>query len=191
MSNIGTADGTLGMDGSASTHDRGHFLRLFLAAERDILRYLSAILPHPQDARDVLQETALALWEEFDAYDSTRPFLPWAIGFALNKARQHSSRHARRPHLLADEPLLEKLQAEQAARGERFQPGHDRLSRCVEQLPPHHAAVLRGYYWDGSAIEQLAAGARTSVDAIYKRLQRIRAILLDCVKKLDAESRTV
>jgi DNA-directed RNA polymerase specialized sigma24 family protein len=60
----------------------------------------------------------------------------------------------------------------------------------VEQLPPHHAAVLRGYYWDGLAIEQLAADAQTSVDAIYKRLQRIRAVLLECVRKLEAESRT-
>ena len=87
MSNFGPAAGTLGMEVSASTQDRGQFLRLFLAAERDIFRYLSAMLPHPQDARDVLQETALALREEFDGYDATRPFLPWAIGFALNKAR--------------------------------------------------------------------------------------------------------
>jgi RNA polymerase sigma-70 factor (ECF subfamily) len=176
---------------SASTHDRGHFLRLFLAAERDILRYLSAILPQPQDARDVLQETALTLWEEFHRYDTARPFLPWAIRFALNKARQHTSRHARRPHLLADEPLLEKILAEQVAQRGRFETRHDRLSECVERLPPHHAALVRSYYWDGREIEQLAAEARGTVDAIYKRLQRIRAILLDCVRKLEAEPRAV
>lgn len=93
MSNFGSADGKRSMEGSDSTHDRGQFLRLFLAAERDLFRYLSAILPHPQDARDVLQETALALWEEFDGYDVTRPFLPWAIGFALNKAKEKGASH--------------------------------------------------------------------------------------------------
>ena len=111
------------MGDSAPTNDRGQFLRRFLEAERDIHRYICAILPHPQDARDVLQETALALWEEFDQYDATRPFTPWAVRFALNKARQHASRHARRPHLLADEPLLEKLFAEQLTQRERLSAG--------------------------------------------------------------------
>jgi RNA polymerase sigma-70 factor (ECF subfamily) len=178
------------MPDPSSKDDRGQFLRLFLSAERHIHRYLCAILPHPQDARDVLQETALALWEEFHQYDAARPFLPWAIRFALNKARQHASRHARRPHLIADEPLLEKLFAEQMTQQERFEARHDRLARCVERLPPHHASLIRGYYWDGRDIDQLATAAKSSADAIYKRLQRIRAILLECVRKLEAEPRT-
>jgi RNA polymerase sigma-70 factor (ECF subfamily) len=178
------------MGNSAPTNDRGQFLRLFLEAERDIHRYICAILPNPQDARDVLQETALALWEEFDQYDATRPFTPWAVRFALNKARQHASRHARRPHLLADEPLLEKLFAEQLTQRERFEPRQDRLRHCVERLPPHHAALIRGYYWDGLGIEQLASDGQSSVDAIYKRLQRIRVILLECVRLLEAEPGT-
>jgi DNA-directed RNA polymerase specialized sigma24 family protein len=81
------------MGESAPANDRGQFLRLFLEAERDIHRYICAILPNPQDARDVLQETALALWEEFDQYDVTRPFVPWAVRFALNKARQQLVQH--------------------------------------------------------------------------------------------------
>jgi paraquat-inducible protein B len=30
-------------------------------------------------------ETAIALWEKFDAYDPAQPFTPWACRFALNK----------------------------------------------------------------------------------------------------------
>lgn len=174
------------MGDSAPTNDRGQFLRLFLESERDIHRYICAILPNPQDARDVFQETALALWEEFDQYDATRPFVPWAVRFALNKARQHTSRHARRPHFLADGPLLEKLFAEQVTQRERFESRHDRLRHCVERLPSHHATLIRGYYWDGLGVEQLASSSTSSVDAVYKRLQRIRVILLECVRLLEA-----
>ena len=73
---------------------------------------------------------------------------------------------------------------------ERFESRQDRLCHCVERLPPHHAALIRGYYWDGLGIEQLASDGQSSVDAIYKRLQRIRVILLECVRLLEAEPGT-
>jgi DNA-directed RNA polymerase specialized sigma24 family protein len=75
----------------ATSKAHGDFLRLFLESERDLYRYVCALLPRPQDARDVVQETALALWENFERYDAARPFLPWALRFALNKARRSRS----------------------------------------------------------------------------------------------------
>lgn len=42
------------------------FMRLFLQSEREILRYVMAIVPNVADARDILQEMALALWKAID-----------------------------------------------------------------------------------------------------------------------------
>src|ERR1700690_239090 len=64
------------------------FLSLFLRSEREIFRYVAAMVPNLTDAEDIVQQTALALWEKFDAYDPAQPFTPWACRFALNKARQ-------------------------------------------------------------------------------------------------------
>lgn len=69
------------------------FLSLFLRSEREIYRYVAALIPNVKDAEDIVQQTALALWEKFDAYDPARPFTPWACRFALNKARQWIARH--------------------------------------------------------------------------------------------------
>ena len=59
------------------------FLSLFLRSEREIFRYVAALVPNITDAEDIVQQTAIALWEKFEAYDPTQPFTPWACRFAL------------------------------------------------------------------------------------------------------------
>src|SRR5512137_113821 len=84
------------------------FLSLFLRSEREVFRYVAAMVPNVADAEDILQQTALALWEKFEAYDPVHPFTPWACRFALNKARQWIDRRQRWQALLSD-GLAEEL----------------------------------------------------------------------------------
>lgn len=62
------------------------------------------IRPHVADAEDIVQQTALALWEKFDAYDSSQAFTPWACRFALNKTKQWIERRQRWQALLEAGP---------------------------------------------------------------------------------------
>lgn len=165
------------------------FLRLFLAAQTDIYRYVCALMPRPQDASDVVQETALALWENFDRYDRARPFVPWALRFALNKARQHAEKTGRLPRLLQDEALLAQLTEEQEAQRPQFEARHDRLRNCLQKLPAGHATFVEEYYWKRRPMEELAALANVSLDAAYKRLQRIRTDLLACIDRPETRGK--
>src|SRR4026209_51369 len=70
-------------------------LSLFLRSEREIFCYVAALVPNVGDAEDIVQQTALALWEKFDSYDPNQPFTPWACRFALNKAKQWIERRQR------------------------------------------------------------------------------------------------
>ena len=74
---------------------RLELLRLLLRSERDILRYVMAIVPRMSDAQEVLQETAVALWKQIDKYDPAKPFTPWACRFAANKAKEHLRKSGR------------------------------------------------------------------------------------------------
>lgn len=58
-------------------------MRLLLQAERALLRYVMALVPNVTDARDVVQETAAALWQAADKLDPGKPFVPWACRSAL------------------------------------------------------------------------------------------------------------
>jgi DNA-directed RNA polymerase specialized sigma24 family protein len=65
------------------------FPSLFLRSEGEIFRYVAALAPKVTDAEDLVQQTALALWEKFDACEPAQPFTPWACRFAGNGAEGH------------------------------------------------------------------------------------------------------
>jgi RNA polymerase sigma-70 factor (ECF subfamily) len=48
---------------------------------------VSVLVPNLPDAEDIVQQTAVALWEKFDEYDPKLPFTPWACRFALIATR--------------------------------------------------------------------------------------------------------
>lgn len=65
---------------------QGQFMRLLLAADRELLRHVMALVPNVSDARDVAQGGAIALWRAVGKYDLAKPFVPWACRFVLNEA---------------------------------------------------------------------------------------------------------
>jgi RNA polymerase sigma-70 factor (ECF subfamily) len=158
------------------------FLSLFLRSEREIFRYVAALVPNVADAEDIVQQTALALWEKFDAYDPGRPFTPWACRFALNKAKQWIERRQRWQALL-EGGLAEEL----AQRREELRPELDirlkHLEGCLNKLPEEQRSLVESYYYRRDSIEKLAGNSGRTVAATYKALQRIRQALQDCIEQ--------
>ena len=157
------------------------FLSLFLRSEREIFRYVAVLVPNVTDAEDIVQQTAIALWEKFEAYDPAQPFTPWACRFALNKARQWVERRQRWQALLAG-GLAEEL----ALRREELRPELElrlkHLEGCVGKLPEDQRSMVEGYYYQRTGIEKVAESSGRTVEATYKALQRIRNALQICVE---------
>jgi RNA polymerase sigma-70 factor (ECF subfamily) len=157
------------------------FLSLFLRSERDIFRYVAAMVPNIRDAEDIVQQTALELWKKFEDYDSLRPFTPWACRFALISVRRWVERHQRWQTLLKG-GLAEEL----ALRREQLRPELEvrleRLEGCLGKLPNDQRTLVEGYYFDKGNIEKVAQSSGRTVAATYKALQRIRQVLQLCVE---------
>ena len=157
------------------------FLSLFLRSEREIFRYVAALVPNVADAEDIAQQTAIALWEKFDAYDPAQPFTPWACRFALNKTKQWIERRQRWQTLLQG-GLAEEL----AQRREELLPDIERrlkhLEGCLNQLPAEQRSIVEGYYYRRDGIEKIAEKSGRTVAAAYKTLQRIRHALQTCIE---------
>src|SRR5213596_3517048 len=147
------------------------FLSLFLRSEREVFRYVAALVPNVTDAEDIVQQTAMSLWEKFDSYDPAQPFTPWACRFALNKTRQWIERRQRWQALL-DRGLAEEL----AQRREELKPDLEcrlkHLEECVAKLPEEQRSLVEGYYYQRTRIEELAGHHGRTVEATYKALQR-------------------
>jgi RNA polymerase sigma-70 factor (ECF subfamily) len=137
-------------------------------------------VPNRADARDVLQECSVALWRNFAEYDSERPFLNWALGFARIEVRRFLRTAQRRAQLTerAAELLLE-TEAQHQAQLDAREPY---LRPCLDSLPPEHRDLIDGYYRDSEPVAALATRTGRTVEAVYKLLQRIRLALHQCVE---------
>ena len=99
------------------------FVQLITANHDHLRRYIYTLLPHEQDAQDVMQEVCLTLSRKFSEYDRSRPFLPWACGFAYLKVLQHRDRNPRRTVRLPVEVLelgAREREAEEPVLAERL-----------------------------------------------------------------------
>jgi RNA polymerase sigma-70 factor (ECF subfamily) len=170
--------------------DHTRFMRLFLSSEKEIFRYVAALIPKAADAQDVVQLTAVALWRKFDRYDPAQPFTPWACRFALQEARQFLRRDQSWGAFLNDD-LVDSLVTRRAALGDEMDRRFAHLSDCLQKLPPDQRETVEGYYYRAAPVEQLAQATGRTVDALYKALQRIRQALQHCVAramKADGEA---
>ena len=165
------------------------FIRLFLEAEKDLLRYVMVLIPNVADARDVVQEAAVALWDKIDRYDPDKPFAPWACRFALNEAKMFLRKKARQ-NRLADE-VIDLLEIERMENADRLDARKHYLRKCLQTLPSKNAELVNDYYFNELSVEELGKQFERSIDAVYKTLQRVRQALHACIEKnlqLEANS---
>jgi len=160
--------------------DKQEFLRHFLSSESSLRGY---ILTHVRDftvAEDLLQQSALVLWQKFEQYDPGRPFLAWALGVArleiLNAAR-------RRPGRSLVESDLDGLIVGEYLRLESELPLRRQLLRsCLKRLPASMTEAVRLRYEEGFNLDQIAAQLGKSLAAVKVTLHRARISLQDCVR---------
>lgn len=167
--------------------DDDEFLRRMLQGERELLRYVMALVPDRDDARDVVQETLIALWKKRGSYDPAFPFVPWACRFAMNEIRLHRRRD-RRWRWIRDEQLIEMLFSRRLELASHLDRRSEHLRTCLDKLPARQRSVVEGYYFQEEPVEEVAGRLNASVDAVYKMLQRVRKALFDCITRgLEAE----
>ncbi|MBI5692148.1 MAG: sigma-70 family RNA polymerase sigma factor [Verrucomicrobia bacterium] len=172
----------------ASADDHERFMRLFLRYEPEILRFVLAIVPQLPDARDIVQETAVALWRRFDAYEPERPFGAWACGYARIETLRFLRRAHQRTQLSAQAALA--LMRSESARAGDDELREQHLAECLRALPLEHRRLVTDYYFEEKPVEALAGEHRRTIEAVYKTLQRIRQSLLKCLQRKMTEART-
>jgi RNA polymerase sigma-70 factor (ECF subfamily) len=160
-------------------------VRLLTAHQEDLFRYIFALLPHEEDARDVLQEASVALCRKFAEYDPTQPFLPWAFRFAYLEVLKQRERNQRRALLLSTE-LIERLAAEREQMEPVLQERLAALELCLEKLPSEERQLLQRRYQDKARAEELTQDNGGSRRTLFRKLERIRRILFECITRRTA-----
>jgi RNA polymerase sigma-70 factor (ECF subfamily) len=163
-----------------------NLVRLLSRHQDELFRYIFALLPNEEDARDVLQETSVALCRKFAEYDPAQPFLPWAYRFAYLEVLKQRERNVRGiRHLKPD--LVERLARERDRHEPVLLARLRALEHCLELLPAADRDLIHRRYQGKTRAEQLARVEGASLRTLFRNLNRIRRRLFDCINRRLAE----
>jgi RNA polymerase sigma-70 factor (ECF subfamily) len=160
------------------------FLALFQANRGRIYAYLLALVPHLDDADDLLQEISVRLWQNFDRFQEGTDFGAWSFSF-VRYAAMNYHRRKRRLNLRVtfNDELLCAIAQRVSHASWRLDDREESLKKCVKKLPEHARRLVDGYYIRGGSMKSIAVESGRSVPTVTKSLSRIRRLLASCVER--------
>lgn len=157
-------------------------MRLLSVHDREIRRYILTLLPDRSAADDVMQETSIALWRKCDEYQEELPFLNWACRFAYYEVLKHRKRQQVRSRWFCS-ATFEALAAERLEEQSDLEARREALEECLSEIPKSDQELVGLRYATGATVAELAREIEQSAKKLYRDLERIRRVLLHCVKQ--------
>jgi RNA polymerase sigma-70 factor, ECF subfamily len=161
------------------------FLRHFTDSDAALRAYVRTLVPTRDDAAEIMQEISLVLWRKFDEYQGHEDFRRWAFGVARFEVLAWR-RDKARDRLVLSEGTVELIAEQMNDDASRLESQRSALELCLGKLQEDQRSLLRAAYAPGAKLDRLAKESGRTIQSLYKNLQRIRARLLDCVRRHTA-----
>ena len=163
------------------------FARLLGGAQRRLFLYLTGLLADRAAAEDVLQETNLVLWREYETFEPGTNFTAWSCRVAFNQVRAYRTKRGR-DRLVFSDAFLSAVDGELTREADRLEERRAALAECLNRLPEHHRELVRHRYLNEGSTEALAERLGKSPAAVLRTLSRIRRTLHECVTRVVESS---
>lgn len=169
-------------------HQGPDFAQLLVRHDRALLRYIQTFIPRRDDAEEVLQRAATVIWEKFGEYDDQRDFLPWALRVTYFEILNFRKEIAR-SRLVFREDVIEAV-AETRQRNESvLEDQRAALTECLKGVGDEGISLLRRRYCDSATIASLAEEQGRTAKSLYRRLDRLREMITECIERRLAVER--
>jgi len=157
-----------------------------MGAQIALFGYVCALVGDAEEARDVLQEVNLKICSQLDAYDPSRPFLPWARTIAYYEVLSYRNRRARNRLTLVDDTFFESVATAAETAFDRTDRDLAHLDACLRKLPVFVRGLVEGHYFRHAAVKALARQHRCSANAVSMLLFKARRNLAACIQAARA-----
>ena len=152
-----------------------------VAVQAGLYSYILTLLPWPDQANEVLQETNLVLWREAADFSPDGNFQAWACRVAYFQVLTHR-RKKQRSRIIFGDAFLEGLAQLTAPDDSNAEQERLLLRECLKRLPANERELIRKRYDAGKPVKAIAAELDESPNSIAVVLFRIRQSLLKCVQ---------
>jgi RNA polymerase sigma-70 factor, ECF subfamily len=157
------------------------FVRLLKQYERRVAAYVFSLVPDWNDAEDLLQDTWVRLWEQFDEYQRGEDFGVWACTVARYQVMTYRKR-SQREKLQFSSAVVDAIAAEMTVHHDVAERRLQAMVGCVRRLSDSARDLLRLCYAKGAKIKDVAVEVGRSVNGTYLMLSRLRHELHDCIE---------
>lgn len=149
-----------------------------------LMVYLRSVVRDSAAVDDLFQETMLTAWRNIDRFDRERPFGPWLRGIAAKLVLAWRRKVAGQPRLCDEEVLArvdERLTQLQRLPGDTLDEKLSALRDCLRDLPVPYREAVEMRYRDALKPAAITEQLQLNAETVKKRLQRARAMLLECL----------
>ncbi|MCW1922497.1 hypothetical protein OKA05_08015 [Luteolibacter arcticus] len=182
------AGGENALAGQDAEHVR-RFSEYWQQSHRSVRAYLASFVPDGSLLDDCVQEVALVAWRKGPLDDGDQAFLHHALACARHIGMAARRKfHGSRLQLLAPDvaqSLADAVAAQERPASTEPTDRVEALRHCIGRLSADQQALIRLRYGDESPSElsKEAQRAGKTLETLYKRLERLRALLRDCVTR--------
>jgi RNA polymerase sigma-70 factor, ECF subfamily len=158
------------------------FAELVLGSQRKLYAYILTLVPDPDMASDILQQTSMVLWRDSKRFSEGTNFLSWAFRVAYFQVLDFREKR-QRDRLRFDKELLDELAAESQPSDSDVDLRVEALRKCLSELPQGQRGLVNRRYSDGVTVAVMAKEEGQSAGSLAVCLHRIRRALLDCIQR--------
>jgi RNA polymerase sigma-70 factor (ECF subfamily) len=138
-----------------------------------LLRHALRCVGNSDVARDITQETWMAIIRGLSRLDDPTRFRSWAYRIVANKARDWVRREQARRRAAASAPLGEAAVEPSEAKGDDV----TRVRAGIARLEPDQRLILSWFYLEGMPLRDIAEALTIPVGTVKSRLFHARAAL--------------
>ncbi|MEL6894917.1 MAG: sigma-70 family RNA polymerase sigma factor [Planctomycetota bacterium] len=161
---------------------REEFTKCWLEVEPSVSAYVFASISGFHDGEDVVQRIAQEIARRFDEYDSSRPFVGWALWIARSRVIDFY-RAQDRTRIVFSDDLLSQLADTIAAQADGRSNRREALEGCLEELPPKSRRLLDLRYVKELSADEMAQETGTTSGSVRVLLSRVKTALANCIKR--------
>jgi len=158
------------------------FVRLLGECEQALSGYVVSLVPNWADAEEIVQETKLRLWTQFDQYDPAREFGVWARSIAYYLILAHRKR-TQRASARFSQDFVDLVAREAESLEREAVPLRDALLDCMAKLSQAARELLWACYASKETIKDVALRLGQSVRGTQRRVAAIRMDLQRCIEE--------
>ena len=158
------------------------FFQHLMASQNRIHAFLFMMVHNENDAEDLLQETAAAMWQHFDEFHRDNSFIAWGLTIARNKAINFIKRNTKIKNHLNNEIYQQIAGVEMKDKGDHAE-RTEALRDCLKKMKKTDQELLLMRYENNIPIKKIAELFGRSQNGIYQTMARLHSLLYGCIQK--------